>query len=120
MANLRSQLERREAPSKHASLNYVLVRGKCFYISLPAIRRFLHGTDVDFTWTPLTVEFDYRWKLIKDGRFQCETEFRETTKRWISKYLSIDGEAADWVLETKGSIKKANLTFTTKFLLLLV
>ena len=35
-------------------------------------------------------------------------------------HLSVDGEAADWVLEPKGSIKKANLTFTTKFLWLVV
>ena len=45
---------------------------------------------------------------------------RETTKRWIAWYLSIDGEAADWVLEPKGAIKKANLTFTAKFLWLIV
>ena len=34
--------------------------------------------------------------------------------------LSVDGEGADWVTELKGAIKKANLTFTTKFLWLLV
>ena len=41
---------------------------------------------------------------------------RETTKRWMALHLSVDGEGADWVNETKGAIKKANLTFTTKFL----
>ena len=76
--------------------------------------------DVDTTRTPLTAEFDYRWKLIKDGRFQREPNMRETTKWYITHHLSVDGEAADWVLEPKGSIKKANLTFTTKFLWLLV
>ena len=45
---------------------------------------------------------------------------RETTKRWMALHLSLDGEGADWVTEPKGSIKKANLTFTTKFLWLLV
>ena len=34
--------------------------------------------------------------------------------------MSVDAEGADWVNEPKGSIKKANLTFTTKFLWLLV
>ena len=91
-----------------------------FDISLPSIRRFLYGADVDATRTPLTTEFDYRRKLIKDSRFQRDLELRETTKRGIAQYLSIDGEASDWVLEPKGSIKKANLTFTTKFLWLLV
>ena len=35
-------------------------------------------------------------------------------------HLSVDGEGADWVTEPKGAIKKDNLTFTTKFLRLLV
>ena len=59
-------------------------------------------------------------ELVKDGQFLCEPELRETSKRWIDRYLSFDGEAADWVLETKGAIKKANLTFTTMFLWLIV
>ena len=45
---------------------------------------------------------------------------RETTKRWIAQYLYVDGEAVDWVREPKGSINKANLTFTAKFLWLFV
>ena len=34
--------------------------------------------------------------------------------------LSVDGEGADWVIESKGSIKKDNLNFTAKFLWLIV
>ena len=34
--------------------------------------------------------------------------------------MSIDGEGADWETEPKGAIKKANLTFTVKFLWLIV
>ena len=49
-----------------------------------------------------------------------EQTLRETTKRWMALHLSVDGEGADWVTEPKGAIKKANLTFTTKFLWLLV
>ena len=45
---------------------------------------------------------------------------RETTKRWIAWYFSVDGKAADWVLEPNGSIKKANLNLTTIFLWLIV
>ena len=45
---------------------------------------------------------------------------RETTKRWISQNISVDGEGVDWVLEPKGVIKKANLTFMDKFLWILV
>ena len=40
----------------------------------------------------------------------------ETTKRWMAMYLSVYGEGADWVTKPKGAIKKANLTFTAKFL----
>ena len=35
-------------------------------------------------------------------------------------HLSVDGEGFDWVTEPKGAIKKANLTFTAKFLWLIV
>ena len=34
--------------------------------------------------------------------------------------MSVDGEGADWVTEPKGVIKMANLTFTAKFLWLIV
>ena len=34
--------------------------------------------------------------------------------------MSVDGEGVDWVTEPKGDIKKANLTFTGKFLWLIV
>ena len=82
------------------------------YISLPAIRWFLYGESIDTTRIPLTTEFYYRWQIVKDGQFLREPAQRETTKRWMALHLSVDGEAADWVTEPKGSIKKANLTFT--------
>ena len=85
-------------------------------ISLPAILRFLYGEGVDATRTPLTTEFDYRCQIVKDGQFLREPLLRETTKRWRALHLSVDGEGADWMTEPKGAIKKANLTFTTKFL----
>ena len=34
--------------------------------------------------------------------------------------MSVDGEAADWLREPKGDINKVNLTFTAKFLWLIV
>ena len=34
--------------------------------------------------------------------------------------MPVDGEGADWVTESKGTIKKANLTFTVMFLWLIV
>ena len=41
-------------------------------ISLPAIRLFLYGENVDANRTPLTVKLDYRWKIVKDGQFLCK------------------------------------------------
>ena len=35
------------------------------------------------------------------------------------QHLSFDREAADWVMESKGAIRKDNLTFTSKFLWLI-
>ena len=49
-----------------------------------------------------------------------EQALRETTKRWMALHLSVDREGTYWVTEPKGPIKKANLTFVTKFLWLLV
>ena len=91
-----------------------------FDISLPAIRRFLYGEGVDATRTPLTAEFDYRWQIVKDGQFLYEPSLRKTTKRWMALHLSVDGEGAGRMTEPKGDIKKANLTFTAKFLWLII
>ena len=38
----------------------------------------------------------------------------------MALHMSVDGEGADWVTEPKGAINKANLTFTVKFLWLIV
>ena len=43
VATLRSQIDRRAAPTKQAPLELVRVRGMQVDISLPAIRRFLYG-----------------------------------------------------------------------------
>ena len=120
LATLRSQIDRRAAPAKEAPPEHVPVRGIQVDISLPAIRRYLYGEDVDANRTPLTAEFDYRWKIVKDGQLLREPLLRETTRRWIALYLYVDGEGVDWVTEPKGAIKKAYLTFTAKFLWLIV
>ena len=38
----------------------------------------------------------------------------------MALHLSIDGEGAEWVMEPKGAIRKANLTFTAMFLWLII
>ena len=120
VATLQSQIDRQAAPTKQAPLEQVRVRGVQVDISLPAIRRFLYGENTDATRTPHTAKFDYHWQIVKDGQFLREQALRETTKRSMALHLSVDGAGADWVTEPKGAIKKANLTFITKFLWLLV
>ena len=73
-------------------------------ISLPTICRFLYGEGVNTTRTPLTAEFDYRWQIVKYGQFLREPSQRETTKRWMTLHLLVDGEGADWVTKLKRSI----------------
>ena len=87
---------------------------------MPSIRLFLCDEDVDANLTPLTADFDYQWQIVKDSQFLREPSLRETTKRWMTLHLSVDGEGADWVTEPKGAIKKANLIFTAKYLWLIV
>ena len=59
VGTLQSQIGRRAAPAKQAPLEQVQVRGIQVDISLPAIRRYLYGENVDANRTPLTAEFDY-------------------------------------------------------------
>ena len=120
VATLQSHIDRWAALAKKALLEQVRVRGVLVDISLPAIRRFLYGENVDANRTPLTSEFDYRWQIVKNGQFLCEPSLRETTKRWMALHLSIDGEGAYWVMEPKGAISKSNLTFMAKFVWLIV
>ena len=81
VATLRSRIDRQAAPAKQAPLEHVQVRGIQVDISLPAIRRYLYGEDVDANQTLSPPSFDYRWRIVKDGQFLREPSLRETTKR---------------------------------------
>ena len=69
MATLRSQIDRRAAPTEKALLEHVRVRGIKVDIFLPAIRWYLYSKDIDANRTPLTAKFDYQWQIVKDGQF---------------------------------------------------
>ena len=68
METLRAHLDKRANPAKHAPLEDFRVRGKRVDISLTIICKFLYSDDTDDTRAPIIPKFDYRWKLIKDGR----------------------------------------------------
>ena len=66
VTTLRSQIDRRAAPTKQAPLEHVRLHGIQVDISLPAIRWYIYGEDVDSNKTLLTTEFYYRWQIVKD------------------------------------------------------
>ena len=93
MATLRSQIDARlPQPNR---LEHVRVRGIQVDISLPAIRWSLYGEDVDANQTSLTAEFDYRWQIVKDGKFLREPSLRKTTKKWMTLHFSVNKEGAE-------------------------
>ena len=65
VATLPSYIDRQAATTKQAPLEYIRDRGKRVDISLPAIRRYQYGENVDSTKTPLTFEFNYHGKWLK-------------------------------------------------------
>ena len=65
---LQFEIDSLAALPNHAPLDDIRVHGKRVDISLPAIRGYLYGEDFDSTCTSLITEFDYRWKLVNDGR----------------------------------------------------
>lgn len=89
-------------------------------IYFPTIHIFLYGGDTDATRTHIFPDIYYGWMFVKDGNFDRERALRRTTKKLIAQNILADGEGDDWVMVLKKVIKKANLTFTDKFLWLLV
>ena len=77
VATLQSQRDRRASLAKQTPLKNVRVLGIQVYISLPLIRQYLKGKDVDANRTPLTAEFNYRWQIIKNGQVLRESSLRE-------------------------------------------
>ena len=59
VATLTSQIDRWAALSKQAPLDHVRVSSIQVDISLPAIRWYLYGKDVDANRTPLTTGFNF-------------------------------------------------------------
>ena len=64
---LRAQIDRRTFPAKKALLEHIRVCGKWVDISLLTIFWYVYDDSGDDNRSPLTSEFDYRWKLVKDG-----------------------------------------------------
>ena len=52
---------------------------------------------------------------MNSSAFQRIAEKKESTKRWLAQHLAVDVERDNWVLDPRGIIKKASLTFVAKF-----
>ncbi|KAG5595902.1 hypothetical protein H5410_037134 [Solanum commersonii] len=57
-----------------AHFTSTLVRGCWVDISLATIRRFLYGPTMGHSWSLNTVEFDYRWDIVRSSAFQRNAE----------------------------------------------
>uniref|UniRef100_M1D860 Integrase core domain containing protein n=1 Tax=Solanum tuberosum TaxID=4113 RepID=M1D860_SOLTU len=66
-------------------------------ISPATISHFLYGPTMGHSWSPNTLEFDYRWDIARSGTFQRNAEQRETVILWLARYIAADGERAEWV-----------------------
>ncbi|KAG5599608.1 hypothetical protein H5410_030978 [Solanum commersonii] len=49
------------------------------------------------SWSLNTAEFDYRWDIVRSGTFQRNAEQPEAMILWLARYISADGELAEWV-----------------------
>uniref|UniRef100_M1DXX8 Integrase core domain containing protein n=1 Tax=Solanum tuberosum TaxID=4113 RepID=M1DXX8_SOLTU len=59
-------------------LKATLVRGFSVDISVNTIHQFLYDPSPDHTWALHTVEFDYRWDIVRGGEFQRSAKKNET------------------------------------------
>lgn len=69
VTTLRCALGSRSKPARHDPLTSVLVRGFRVDISPITFPRFLYGTPTNTMWDPITLEFYYRWGLVKSDQF---------------------------------------------------
>uniref|UniRef100_M1DW71 Integrase core domain containing protein n=1 Tax=Solanum tuberosum TaxID=4113 RepID=M1DW71_SOLTU len=67
-----------------------------------------------------TIEYDYWMGIIQSGAFQRDAEQKETLLLWLSSHIADDGECIKWVQTPSLGIRKATLSFSMKFFLLLV
>ncbi|KAG5595790.1 hypothetical protein H5410_037022 [Solanum commersonii] len=119
-ATLRGSISKRSKPLAQDPLTSTLVRGCPVDISPATIRRFLYGPTAGHSWSLNTAKFDYRWDIVRSGAFQRNSEQQEVVIHWLDKYITADGDRAEWVAAPRLGIRKATLTFMAKFFWLLV
>lgn len=99
----------RKKTTKLDLLTKVLVQGCRVDTSPTSIRRFLYGESSDVTQDLLTLEFSYRWDMVKSFQFHRIVDKKETAKRCIAQHLSIDREGAHCLLDPRGFIRNPNI-----------
>uniref|UniRef100_M1DG60 Integrase core domain containing protein n=1 Tax=Solanum tuberosum TaxID=4113 RepID=M1DG60_SOLTU len=120
VATLRGSISKRSKPLAQDPLTSTMVRGFSVDISPATISRFLYGPTTGHSWSLNTAEFDYRWDIVRSGTFQRNAEQREAVILWLARYITADGERAEWVATPRLGIRKATLNFVAKFFWLLV
>ncbi|KAG5580958.1 hypothetical protein H5410_051585 [Solanum commersonii] len=81
-------------------------------ISQANISRYLYWPTTGHSWSLNTVEFDYRWDIVRSGAFQRNAEQREAVILWLAKYIVAVGERTEWVATLGVSPTKANNQLT--------
>uniref|UniRef100_M1DQ59 Integrase core domain containing protein n=1 Tax=Solanum tuberosum TaxID=4113 RepID=M1DQ59_SOLTU len=119
-ATLYGSISKRPKPIAQDPLTSTMVRGCPLDISHATISLFLYGPTTGHSWSLNTVEFEYRWGIVRSGAFQRNAEQREAVILWLAKYIPADGECAEWVAAPRLGIRKATLNFAAKFFWLLV
>uniref|UniRef100_M1DV07 Putative plant transposon protein domain-containing protein n=1 Tax=Solanum tuberosum TaxID=4113 RepID=M1DV07_SOLTU len=95
-ATLCGSISKQSKPLDQDPLTSTMVRGCLVDISQATISRFLYGPTTCHSLSLNTMEFDYRWNIVRR-----------------------DGERAEWVATPQLGIRKATLNFAAKFFWLL-
>lgn len=95
MATFKGSFDRQAKPVKPNTLIEVLVRDCQVAFSSTSICLFQYGLSTISARDPISPDFDYRWDLVRSGKFQRSRDKRESTKKWIAQQLFIDNEGGD-------------------------
>ncbi|KAG5585940.1 hypothetical protein H5410_046374 [Solanum commersonii] len=82
---LRGSISKWSKPLAQDPLTSTMVRGYLVDISQATISRFLYGTTTGHFWSLNTMEFDYRWDIVRSGAFQRNAEQRKAVILWLAK-----------------------------------
>uniref|UniRef100_M1DMY4 Integrase core domain containing protein n=1 Tax=Solanum tuberosum TaxID=4113 RepID=M1DMY4_SOLTU len=85
VATLRGSIHRNDNPRAQTPLKKTVVHGFSVDISEITIRQFLYSPS--HTWALNTAKFDYKWGIVRGGKFQRSAEKKEIVLHWLARYM---------------------------------